>query len=108
MCGQLHAQTAFYLRENRPNYALERSSSASTNSLYAAVAKGPISMFLPFSVPAPTELSKISKYLIMIIIIIIIEARDQGLPIKYHATPILQTKQQIRLCQQFDETVKKI
>ena len=90
MCGQLGAQTAFYLREKKPRYALERRWGGSTGSLCAAVVDGPIRMLLQFSVPVPTELSKISKYLI--IIIITIGARDQRLRIKYHTTQMLQTK----------------
>jgi hypothetical protein len=105
MCGQLYAQTAFYLRQKRPNYALERRLGASTDSLYAALANGPIRMLLQFSVPVSTELSKISKYLI---IIIIIEARDEELWIKYHAKPILQTKQQIQTVSIIRRDSKKI
>lgn len=86
-CGQLHAQTALYLREKRPQYALDRRSTA---SVYTAVANGPIRMLLQFPVAVPTELSKISKYLI---IIIIITVGDQALRIKYHATKTLATKQ---------------
>jgi len=87
MCVQLHAQTSFYLRGKKPQYALERRLGASTDSLYAAVVNGPIRMLIQFSVLVQTELSKISKYLIIIIV-----ARDRGLRIKYHTTQTLQTK----------------
>jgi hypothetical protein len=61
----------FYLREKSPQYLLGRRwDDGSRAGLYTAVANGTIRTPLSLSVIVPTELSEISKYLIIIIIII--------------------------------------